>query len=154
MHTQIKTNRQGVNLQMNMSSGPIGKTLLPCPVISPQSWRRRAEGSLHWATPLHVSQEDESPLRLDKTPHLHSPAAKQDNLSAFGRPALSKSRGWDVIRRGPAGKWGIKCMLRLCWTRSESGRVWLNPIRRWSLSHTCRCEGCWDLSSRSAHLTG
>lgn len=49
MHNQIK-DEQGVHLQMKMSAGPMRKSLLPFLVISPQSWRRRAEGSLHGAT--------------------------------------------------------------------------------------------------------
>ena len=153
MHTRIKKNKQDVNLQMNMSTGPVGKNLLPFAAISPRAGgegqRAACTGRLHC-----ISQEDESLLHLDKSPRLHSPATKQDNLSAFGRPALSKNSGWDVMRRGPAGKWGIKRMSRLCRSRSESGCAPLRPVRRWSPSHTCRYEGCWGLSSRSAHLTG
>lgn len=126
-HPNEKKNKQGVNLQMNLSTGPMGKNLLTFLVISPQSWRRRAEGNLHWATPPHISQEDESLLHLDKTPRLRSLAVKQDNLSAFGSLALSKNSGWDVMRRGLAGKRGIEGTLRLCRSRSQSGRAWLKP---------------------------
>lgn len=37
-------------------------------------------------------------------------------------------------------------------SRSEFGHTQLKPVQKWSLSHTCPCEGCWGLSSRSAHL--
>lgn len=43
-------------------------------------------------------QEGESPQ--DKKPCLHSPATKQDSLSAFEKPALSKTSGWDGMGCG------------------------------------------------------
>lgn len=115
-------------MQMNMSTWPTGKNVLPFLMISPQSWRRSPEDRLHWATPLHVSQKDESLLHLDKTPCVHSPATEQDNLGVFGRPALGKKSVWGVKRRGPAVKWGIKHTPRLCQRRSESGHVQLKPV--------------------------